>query len=96
MMLVFVPAIMGLVPGLLAFMVAQFWTGETVLGACMGVAMLVASLFSATLDSLTFFLFRSMGLDSAVFSELLLIARNDVSSLPIYVAIVRISLHVLF
>lgn len=95
-MLVFVPAIMGLVPGLLAFMVAQFWTGETVLGACMGVAMLVASLFSATLDSLIFFLFRSMGLDSAVFSELLLIALNDVSSLPIYVAIAGISLHVLF
>ena len=95
-MLVYVPAIMGLVPLLLAFMVAQFWTGETVLGACMGVGMLAASLFSASPDSLIFFLFRSRGLDSAVFSELLLIALNDVSSLPIYVAIVRISLHVLF
>ena len=95
-MLVFAPGFMGLVSGLLAFMVAQFWTGETVLGACMGVAMLAASLFSASLDSLIFFLFRSMGLDSAVFSELLLIALNDVFSLAIYVAIVRISLHVLF
>ena len=95
-MLVFMPAIMGLVSGLLAFMVAQFWTGETVLGACMGVAMLAASLFSASLDSLIFFLFSSMGLGCAVFSEQLRIALNDVFSLAIYVAIVRISLHVLF
>ena len=55
-MLVFVPAIMGLVSVLLAFMVAQFWTGETVLGACMGVAMLAASLFSVPgfIDILSF------------------------------------------
>ena len=37
-----------------------------------------------------------MWLDSAVFSEQLLIALDDVFSLAIYVATVRISLHVLF
>ena len=88
--------IMGLVLGLLVFVVAHFWTVETVLGACVGVAMLAAILFSAALGLLVPLFFRSIGLDPAVASGPLITTLNDVFSLAIYFAIARISLDVLF
>ncbi|MDE0966446.1 MAG: magnesium transporter, partial [Candidatus Latescibacteria bacterium] len=76
--------------------VLECWTGEIVLGACVGVAMLAAILFSAALGLLVPLFFRSIGLDPAVASGLLITTLSDVFSLAIYFAIAIISLHVLF
>ena len=67
-----------------------------VLDACIGVAMLAAILFSAALGLLVPLFFRSIGLDPAVASGLLITTLSDVFSLAIYFAIATISLHVLF
>ena len=67
-----------------------------VLDACIGVAMLAAILFSAALGLLVPLFFRSIGLDPAVASGLLITTLSDVFSLAIYFAIAIISLHVLF
>ena len=67
-----------------------------VLDTCIGVAMLAAVLFSAALGLLVPLFFRSIALDPAVASGLLITTLSDIFSIAIYFAIAIISLHVLF
>ncbi len=75
---------MGTFLGALVFGVAYLWTGDLLVGGCVGLAMLAAVVLSAALGALIPLLFRILGMDPAVASGPLITTLNDVLSLIIY------------
>ena len=78
---------MGKFLGVLVFVVAYLWTGDLLVGGCVGLAMFSAILVSAALGALIPLLFRRLGIDPAVASGPLITTLNDVFSLVIYFSI---------
>jgi len=58
----------GLVLGALIFGVARLWTGDWLLGSCVGLAMFSSIAFASALGAMLPLLFRSVGVDPAVAS----------------------------
>jgi magnesium transporter len=85
-----VAAMMGLMLGILVFCVSQLWTGNWIVGSCVGLAMLSAVVFSAFLGALVPIVFRAIGIDPAVASGPLITTLNDGLSLGIYFAIASV------
>ncbi len=78
---------MGLVLGLLVYVVARFWIGGPVVGESVGLAMVAAVVVAAGLGASIPLVFRRIGVDPAVASGPLITALNDVLSLLIYFGI---------
>ena len=86
--------LMGLVLGLLIFLVSKMWTGAVVIGSCVGLAMLAAIVFSAVMGAVVPLFFKSIGVDPAVASGPLITTLNDAVSLSIYFTIATVLLGV--
>ena len=85
-----VAAMMGMTLGILVFCVSQLWTGNWIVGSCVGLAMFSAVVFSAFLGALVPIAFRAIGVDPAVASGPLITTLNDGMSLGIYFAIASV------
>jgi magnesium transporter len=90
-----IAASMGLVLGLLVYGVAYMWTGDVVVGGCVGMAMCSAIVVAAALGALIPIVFSRFGIDPAVASGPLITTMNDSLSLVIYFTIALLLLHVL-
>jgi magnesium transporter len=86
---------MGLLVGLLVYVVARVWTGDPVVGWCVGLAMCAAILLSAGLGAMIPIAFQRMGYDPAVASGPLITTMNDTLSLIIYFNVSIFLLHIL-
>lgn len=84
---------LGLVLGALIFAVARIWTGDWLLGSCVGLAMFASITLASGLGATIPFLFRGMGIDPAVASGPLITTLNDGLSLIIYFTISLSLLH---
>ena len=85
---------MGTLLAVLVFGVAFQWTGDLLVGACVGLAMLAAVLLSAALGAMIPLVFRRVGIDPAVASGPLITTCNDIVSLIIYFGIALLLLTV--
>jgi len=83
---------MGSALGTLVFCVSQLWTGNWIVGSCVGLAMFCAVVFSAFLGALVPIVFRGVGVDPAVASGPLITTLNDGLSLGIYFSIASVLL----
>lgn len=86
---------MGLALGVLVFGVAHFWTGDTIVGGCVGIAMCSAIVLASALGGLIPIAFSRFGVDPAVASGPLITTMNDSLSLLIYFGISITLLHFL-
>ena len=75
---------MGLFLGLLVFVVARVWTGSSLVGGCVGVAMFAAVVVVAVMGAAIPLFFRTTGIDPAIASGPLPTTLNDGLSLLIY------------
>lgn len=84
----------GAILGLLIFAVARLWTGDLVLGECVGLAMFSSITLASLLGAVIPVLFRSLGIDPAVASGPLITTLNDGLSLVVYFTIAIALLHI--
>lgn len=89
-----VALLMGVVLGVVVFVVGQAWTGAMIVGICVGTAMLSAVVFSALLGAVVPLAFRAVGVDPAVASGPLITTLNDTLSLVIYFSVATLLLNV--
>jgi magnesium transporter len=85
--------LMGAALGALVLAVGQLWTGIPMIGACVGLAMFCAVVFSAVLGALIPLLFRAVGVDPAVASGPLITTLNDTVALAIYFTVATVLLN---
>jgi len=85
--------IIGIVCGGLAGVVARFWTGEPVVGLCIGTAMFLAISVAAGLGILIPLTFRKIGLDPAISSGPFITTSNDITGLLIYLSLATLLLR---
>jgi magnesium transporter len=83
----------GVILGLLIYGVARFWSGDAVLGECVGLAMFSSITLASLLGALIPVLFRSVGIDPAVASGPLITTLNDGLSLVVYFTIALALMH---
>ncbi len=84
----------GLILGLLILGVARLWTGQWLLGSCVGLAMFCSITLASLLGALLPFLFRSVGIDPAVASGPLITTLNDGLSLLVYFTTSLVLFHI--
>ncbi|MBM3262178.1 MAG: magnesium transporter [candidate division Zixibacteria bacterium] len=84
---------MGILLGLLVAGVARLWTGDTVIGGCVGLAMCSAIVVAAALGALIPVVFYRFDIDPAVASGPLITTMNDALSLIIYFGVSIVLLH---
>jgi magnesium transporter len=89
-----IAVLMGSVLGILVFAVGQAWTGAQMVGACVGLAMFSAVVFSAVMGAVIPLFFRAIGVDPAVASGPLITTLNDALSLVIYFTVATVLLQV--
>lgn len=82
-----IACLMGVLLGILVYIVARVWIGDGVIAACVGLAMLSAIVLSAALGALVPVLFDKLGVDPAVASGPLITTLNDGLSLVLYFCI---------
>jgi len=75
---------MGVLLGLLVYLVSRLWTDSDVVAQCAGIAMFGAVVLSAGLGAVVPLVFRALRIDPAVASGPLITTLNDVLSLLIY------------
>ncbi|MBM3276495.1 MAG: magnesium transporter [Candidatus Handelsmanbacteria bacterium] len=83
----------GLILGVLILGVARLWTGQWLLGGCVGLAMFSSITLASLLGALLPFLFRRVGVDPAVASGPLITTLNDGLSLLVYFTIALTLFH---
>ncbi|MCC7263818.1 MAG: magnesium transporter [Candidatus Latescibacteria bacterium] len=83
----------GVILGLLIYGVARLWSGDAVLGECVGLAMFSSITLASLLGALIPVLFRSVGIDPAVASGPLITTLNDGLSLVVYFTIALGLMH---
>jgi magnesium transporter len=82
-----VACMMGVLLGLLVYVVARVWIGDAIVAACVGTAMYAAIVLSAALGALVPIFFDKLGIDPAVASGPLITTLNDGLSLLLYFSI---------
>ena len=87
--------VIGIACGGLAGVVARFWTGEPVVGLCIGAAMFLAISVAAGLGILIPLTFRKIGLDPAISSGPFITTSNDITGLLIYLSLATLLLQYL-
>ena len=85
--------IIGITCGGLTGGVARFWTGEPVIGLCIGVAMFLAISVAASLGILIPLTFRKIGIDPAISSGPFITTSNDITGLLIYLSLATLLLR---
>lgn len=75
---------LGGILGVLAWGVASWWTGDALLGGCVGAAMGAAVVLAAVMGAVVPLVFRRLGIDPAVASGPLITTLNDGLSLLLY------------
>jgi magnesium transporter len=83
----------GLILGLLIFGIARVWTGDWLLGSCVGLAMFSSIALASALGAMLPLLFRGAGIDPAVASGPLITTLNDGLSLVVYFTIALALMH---
>lgn len=78
---------MGVLLGILVYIVARMWTNDSIVAGCVGVAMCTAIVLSAALGALIPLFFDKVGIDPAVASGPLITTLNDGLSLILYFSI---------
>ena len=78
---------LGVILGVLAWGVASWWTGDVLLGGCVGAAMGAAVVMAAVMGAVMPLVFRRIGVDPAVASGPLITTINDGLSLLMYFGI---------
>ena len=78
---------MGGILGVLSWGVASWWTGDALLGGCVGLAMGAAVIVAAVMGAVVPLVFRRIGVDPAVASGPLITTLNDGLSLLMYFGI---------
>ncbi|MCY4602593.1 MAG: magnesium transporter, partial [Gemmatimonadetes bacterium] len=78
---------LGGILGVLAWGVASWWTGDVLLGGCVGAAMGAAVVLAAVMGAVVPLVFRRIGVDPAVASGPLITTLNDGLSLLLYFGI---------
>ena len=78
---------MGMLLGILVYIVARIWIGDAIVAACVGTAMFSAILLSAALGAMVPIIFEKLGVDPAVASGPLITTLNDGLSLLLYFCI---------
>ena len=78
---------LGGILGVLAWGVASWWTGDVLLGGCVGLAMGAAVILAAVMGAVVPLVFRRLGIDPAVASGPLITTLNDGLSLLLYFGI---------
>ena len=82
-----IACMMGVLLGLLVYVVARVWIGDAIAAACVGTAMYAAIVLSAALGALVPIFFDKLGIDPAVASGPLITTLNDGLSLLLYFSI---------
>ena len=78
---------LGVILGVLAWGVASWWTGDVLLGGCVGAAMGAAVVMAVVMGAVVPLVFRRLGIDPAVASGPLITTINDGLSLLLYFGI---------